>query len=86
MKIGAWVVILRLRERFPSIWFVSCGISLSYLSGDVNRAPRWAQRLGLEWLHRLGQEPRRLARRYLVEGLPFCVRLLASAARERATA
>jgi N-acetylglucosaminyldiphosphoundecaprenol N-acetyl-beta-D-mannosaminyltransferase len=78
-------LILRLRQRFPHLWLVSCGISLSYLSGDVARAPVWAQRLGLEWLHRLVQEPRRLARRYLVEGLPFCVRLLASAAWQRAT-
>jgi len=79
-------LILRLRERFPAIWFVSCGISLSFLSGDVARAPRWLQRLGLEWLHRLAQEPRRLARRYLLEGLPFCARLLATALRERVTA
>jgi N-acetylglucosaminyldiphosphoundecaprenol N-acetyl-beta-D-mannosaminyltransferase len=78
-------LILRLRERFPSTWFVSCGISLSYLSGDVARAPRWAQRAGLEWLHRLAQEPRRLARRYLIEGLPFFAVLLASAVRARLT-
>jgi N-acetylglucosaminyldiphosphoundecaprenol N-acetyl-beta-D-mannosaminyltransferase len=78
-------LILRLRPRFPTIWFVSCGISLSYLSGDVKRAPLWAQRLGLEWLHRLAQEPRRLARRYLVEGLPFFAQLLASAMRQRVT-
>jgi N-acetylglucosaminyldiphosphoundecaprenol N-acetyl-beta-D-mannosaminyltransferase len=76
-------LILRLRPRFPGTWFVSCGISLSFLSGDVTRAPEWAQRAGLEWLHRLIQEPRRLARRYLVEGLPFFVRLLASAALAR---
>ncbi len=38
---------------------------------------------GLEWVHRLGQEPRRLARRYLVEGLPFATRLFAHAARRR---
>jgi N-acetylglucosaminyldiphosphoundecaprenol N-acetyl-beta-D-mannosaminyltransferase len=76
-------LILRLKSRFPKIWFVSCGISLSYLSGDVTRAPVWAQRLGLEWLHRLVHEPRRLARRYLVEGLPFFALLLASALRHR---
>jgi hypothetical protein len=46
---------------------------------DVVRAPRWLQRLGLEWVHRLVQEPRRLFRRYLVEGVPFAVRLLAYA-------
>src|SRR4051794_36546490 len=51
-------LILRLRSRFPSTWFVSCGIGLSYLSGDVTQAPAWAQRIGLEWLHRLIHEPR----------------------------
>jgi N-acetylglucosaminyldiphosphoundecaprenol N-acetyl-beta-D-mannosaminyltransferase len=76
-------LILHLRPRFTEAWFVSCGISLSFLSGDVARAPEWLQRLGLEWLHRLAQEPRRLARRYLLDGLPFLTRLLASAARHR---
>jgi N-acetylglucosaminyldiphosphoundecaprenol N-acetyl-beta-D-mannosaminyltransferase len=56
------------------------GISFSFVAGDVQRAPRWLQRLGLEWLHRLVQEPRRLARRYLVDGLPFAVALFARAA------
>jgi hypothetical protein len=40
-------------------------------------------RLGLEWLHRLAQEPRRLFRRYLVHGLPFAARLFAHAAAVR---
>jgi hypothetical protein len=35
-------------------------------------------RIGLEWVHRLVQEPRRLARRYLVDDLPFAARLLAN--------
>jgi hypothetical protein len=34
------------------------------------------QRSGLEWLHRLAQEPRRLVRRYLLIGIPFAARLL----------
>jgi N-acetylglucosaminyldiphosphoundecaprenol N-acetyl-beta-D-mannosaminyltransferase len=77
-------LILRLRPAFPETWFVSCGISFSYLSGDVRRAPGWARRAGLEWLYRLVQEPRRLARRYLLDGLPFFAVLMASAARQRA--
>jgi N-acetylglucosaminyldiphosphoundecaprenol N-acetyl-beta-D-mannosaminyltransferase len=44
------------------------GASLEFLTGAKIRAPRWMQRSGLEWLHRLSSEPRRLARRYLVEG------------------
>jgi N-acetylglucosaminyldiphosphoundecaprenol N-acetyl-beta-D-mannosaminyltransferase len=79
-------LIAQLRTRFPRTWFVSCGISLSYLSGDVVRAPEWIQQLGLEWLHRLVQEPRRLARRYLVQGFPFFARLLMSAVRTRVSA
>jgi N-acetylglucosaminyldiphosphoundecaprenol N-acetyl-beta-D-mannosaminyltransferase len=76
-------LIARLRATRPAMWFLSCGISLSFVSGDVRRAPVWIQRLGLEWLHRLGQEPRRLARRYLIEGFPFMARLVLSAVRNR---
>ena len=64
-------VIRDLVGKFPSIWFLGVGISFSFVSGEVKRAPRCLQRLGMEWLHRLAQEPRRLGRRYLVEGLPF---------------
>lgn len=44
------------------------GASIDFLTGRANRAPRWMQRLSLEWLHRLAANPRRLWRRYLVEG------------------
>lgn len=44
------------------------GASVEFLSGARRRAPRWMQRAGLEWLFRLASEPRRLWRRYLVEG------------------
>jgi exopolysaccharide biosynthesis WecB/TagA/CpsF family protein len=45
-----------------------CGASLDFLSGRTARAPHWMQRAGLEWLHRMLSEPKRLVRRYLVEG------------------
>jgi N-acetylglucosaminyldiphosphoundecaprenol N-acetyl-beta-D-mannosaminyltransferase len=45
---------------------VAVGASLDFLAGRVRRAPGWISRAGLEWLFRLVQEPRRLARRYLV--------------------
>jgi N-acetylglucosaminyldiphosphoundecaprenol N-acetyl-beta-D-mannosaminyltransferase len=41
------------------------------------------QRAGLEWFYRLISEPRRLARRYLVDDLPFAVRLLAGSFSQR---
>ena len=47
------------------------GGSFDHLSGLVRRAPRWMQRSGLEWLHRLAQEPHRLWRRYLIGNSAF---------------
>jgi exopolysaccharide biosynthesis WecB/TagA/CpsF family protein len=43
------------------------GASLLFLSGEERRAPGLVQRAGLEWAWRLAQDPRRLARRYLVD-------------------
>lgn len=69
-------LIARFRHELPGSWWIGVGISLSFITGEVSRAPVWVQRLGLEWLHRLWQEPRRLARRYLLDGLPFALHLL----------
>lgn len=44
------------------------GASLAFLTGAKKRAPLWMQRASLEWLFRLTSEPRRLWRRYLVDG------------------
>lgn len=44
------------------------GASLEFLTGAKKRAPLWMQRARLEWLFRLSSEPRRLWRRYLVDG------------------
>lgn len=44
------------------------GASIDFLVGRQTRAPRWMQRLSLEWLHRLLGNPRRFGRRYLVDG------------------
>jgi N-acetylglucosaminyldiphosphoundecaprenol N-acetyl-beta-D-mannosaminyltransferase len=40
------------------------GATIDFLAGEYNRAPQWAQKFGLEWLHRRACEPKRLARRY----------------------
>jgi len=68
-------VIAAIRSAAPSAWYVGVGISFSYLSGDVARAPDWMRRMGLEWVFRLHQEPTRLARRYLRDDVPFALRL-----------
>jgi len=41
------------------------GASLEFLAGARRRAPGWMREAGLEWLHRLGSDPRRMVRRYL---------------------
>ena len=59
------------------------GGSFDHLSGLVRRAPRWMQRSGLEWLHRLLQEPRRLWRRYLIGNFAFVLLVLRQLTRSR---
>ncbi len=69
-------VIRMLRDELPGTWWLGVGISFSFLTGEVKRAPRWVRRIGCEWLHRLSQEPIRLFKRYIVHGLPFATLLL----------
>jgi len=76
-------LIAALRPALPGAWFAGVGISLSFVAGEVRRAPPWVQTLGLEWGHRLVQEPRRLATRYLRHGIPFAVRLFRHVMRRR---
>jgi N-acetylglucosaminyldiphosphoundecaprenol N-acetyl-beta-D-mannosaminyltransferase len=72
-------LIRALRKDLPSTWFVGIGISLSFVAGDIKRAPTWVRRIGMEWVHRMVQEPRRLMKRYLVHDLPFAFQLFARA-------
>ena len=51
------------------------GAAFDFHSGRVRQAPRWIQRSGLEWFYRLCSEPRRLARRYLVNNPLFLWRI-----------
>lgn len=59
------------------------GSSFDYLAGRLKRAPRWIQALGLEWIYRLAQEPKRLWRRYLLSDPPFIFYLLLDFARRK---
>lgn len=65
-----------LRLALPTAWCLACGGAVSMAAGDARRASPLVQRLGLEWLHRLLLEPRRLARRYLIDDLPFATGFL----------
>jgi N-acetylglucosaminyldiphosphoundecaprenol N-acetyl-beta-D-mannosaminyltransferase len=53
---------------------VGVGAAFDFHAGSKPRAPAWMQRAGLEWAHRLGSEPRRLAGRYARTNSEFMVR------------
>ena len=59
------------------------GGSFDHVAGHVRRAPLWMQRAGLEWLHRLLSEPRRLWRRYLIGNARFAMLLVRDRRRPR---
>jgi N-acetylglucosaminyldiphosphoundecaprenol N-acetyl-beta-D-mannosaminyltransferase len=52
------------------------GAAADFLAGEASRAPSLVRRWGLEWAYRLAREPRRLSRRYLLQGPPALWRLL----------
>jgi len=65
----------QLRAVIPSAWWLGIGISFSYATGDLKRAPKWLQRIGLEWVYRLVQDPRRMFSRYIIHDIPFAIKL-----------
>jgi N-acetylglucosaminyldiphosphoundecaprenol N-acetyl-beta-D-mannosaminyltransferase len=81
---GAGVVFVGLGCPKQEIWMaahrgrvqavmIGVGAAFDYHAGTTARAPLWMQENGLEWLHRLWSEPRRLWRRYLVTNTLFVV-------------
>ncbi len=63
------LIAAELRSRGRAHGIAMCvGASVDFLSGKQHRAPEWMQAVSLEWLYRLLTNPRRLWRRYLVEG------------------
>jgi N-acetylglucosaminyldiphosphoundecaprenol N-acetyl-beta-D-mannosaminyltransferase len=64
--------IYKFKHRFKHIKiFMAVGATLDFEAGNIQRAPKWVSEMGLEWLYRLLSEPRRLWRRYLLEGPQF---------------
>ncbi len=67
-------------ELAPAL-VIGVGAAFEFHAGTKTRAPLWMQRVGLEWLHRLVSEPRRLGPRYLTTNSRFLVRALADGVR-----
>jgi len=53
------------QDRTPVM--LGIGASLDFIAGKVKRSPPWMSRIGLEWVYRIIQDPKRLARRYLIQ-------------------
>ncbi|MDT7913802.1 WecB/TagA/CpsF family glycosyltransferase [Clostridium perfringens] len=58
------------RNKIDSI-MIGVGAGFDYFAGKIRRAPKWMQRLCLEWLYRLIQEPKRLFKRYFFTNIKF---------------
>ena len=68
----------RWRDVINIPYVMGVGGSFDVISGTVQRAPKWMQRIGLEWSYRWMQEPKRMARRNLVDTPKFVALALAS--------
>lgn len=79
MAVGAprsEIFVDRYRSLLPPCWAFCVGQAVKIALGLVQRAPGFWQAVGLEWLWRLRQEPRRLARRYLLSSVGFALAVL----------
>lgn len=65
---------LRNRGKVNSV-MIGVGAAFDYHAGVILRAPLWMQNVGLEWVHRLFSEPKRLWRRYLFTNTKFVLRM-----------
>ena len=65
------------RELLSEVNFImGVGGSFDVIAGKVKRAPLWLQAIGMEWLYRLYQEPKRMWRRYLIGNSKFILLVL----------
>ncbi|QEO09516.1 WecB/TagA/CpsF family glycosyltransferase [Protaetiibacter larvae] len=64
---------LELMDVLPRGVVACVGAAIEFTAGTDRRAPRWMRRVGLEWLHRVIREPRKLAARYLRSAPYFLV-------------
>jgi N-acetylglucosaminyldiphosphoundecaprenol N-acetyl-beta-D-mannosaminyltransferase len=71
--------ILAHRDRLGVPVSIGVGGSFEMAGGVISRAPRWMRRVGLEWVHRLLQEPGRMWKRYICRDLPLFLRLVIGA-------
>lgn len=82
-KSGAELLVLGLGAPKQELWVTAyasllkvkaalcVGATIDFLAGEKPRAPMWMRKAGLEWLHRMLSEPKRLAKRYFIDAIEF---------------
>ena len=58
-------------DQFQAKVALCVGATIDFLAGEKRRAPIWMQKSGIEWLHRMCSEPRRLVKRYAKDAWVF---------------
>ncbi len=58
------------KDRIAGV-MMGVGAGFDFHAGTIQRAPKWLQKIGLEWLYRLTRDPKRLFKRYLVTNTKF---------------
>lgn len=65
------------KDKLPNVkLYFAIGATIEFESGNLSRAPRWMTINGLEWLYRLGQEPKRMFKRYFIDDMQIVLLLL----------
>ena len=73
----------RRKEQLGVNFVMGVGGTFDVVAGKVRRAPVFIQKLGMEWLYRLCQEPRRLFKRYMITNVQFLWMVMRSKICER---
>ncbi len=63
--------IWRYKDEYQVPISIGVGATFDFIAGNIKRAPKWMQKIGLEWFFRFCQEPRRLWKRYLIGNTIF---------------
>ncbi|NIA25552.1 MAG: WecB/TagA/CpsF family glycosyltransferase [Gammaproteobacteria bacterium] len=64
-----------IRHMVPGMALLGVGAAFDFIAGTTPRAPTWMQSAGLEWLHRLSRQPRKMWRRYLFNNPAYLILL-----------
>ena len=59
------------REKIYGTVMLGVGACFDFFAGTLEKSPEWMEKAGIEWLYRLGKEPRRLWKRYILGGFKW---------------